>query len=113
MRQGALVALARRLRARGQDHHIGAEGLDLVGVHGRVQPDRDLHPGQLPLLPVEIVQDLLAARLHAGQPELAAQPVGRLDQRHLMAPLRRHPRGFQSGRPAADHQHPLGCLGAA
>ena len=82
---------AGRLRARGQDHHVGAEGAHLVGVHRRVEPDHDLHPGQLALLPVEIVQDLLAARLHPGEPELAAQPVGRLDQRHLMARVRRPP----------------------
>ena len=61
-----------------EDHLVGAEGLDLVGIERRVEPDLHLQLGQLALVPVEEIEDLAAARLQAGKAELAAELVGRL-----------------------------------
>ena len=98
-RQGALEAGAVGLRAGGDDDLIGAEGLDLVGIERRVEQDLDLQLGQLALEPVEIVDDLLAARLQAGQAELAAELVRGFGQRHLMAALGGDARRFQARTP--------------
>ena len=68
---------------------------------------------ELAFVPVEIVDDLLPARLQAGQAELAAELVGRLGQRHLVAALGRNPRRFEPGDAAADDEHLLRPRGAA
>ena len=54
-----------------------------------------------------IVDDLLAARLQPGEAELAAELVGGLGKRHVMAALGGDARRLESGDAAADDQHRL------
>ena len=48
------------------------------------------------VVPVEIIDDLLAARLQAGQAELSAELVGGLGERHLVSAFGSHPRRLES-----------------
>jgi hypothetical protein len=62
----------------------------------------DLKLGELALIPVNEVDDLGTARLQAGKPGLPAETIRSLGEHDLMPALRRHARGLQLGRPAAD-----------
>ena len=92
-----------------QDHLIGAESLDIVVVEQAVLSSTlTCSLRQLPLVPVEKIEDLATARLHAGEAELAAEPRRGLDQRHLVAALGGHPRRLETRDAAADDQHRFG-----
>ena len=73
MRQSTLEAGAGRLGAGGEDHLVGAESGNIGIIEQGVELDPDLEPGQLPFVPVEKIEDLATARLHAGEAELAAK----------------------------------------
>ena len=106
-RQGALEGLAIGQRARRHDDFIGAEGLGFLAVKRRVEQHLHLQLGQLALEPVEVVDDLVAARCEAGQAELAAELVRGFGERHLVAAFGGNTRGFQARNAAANDQHLL------
>src|SRR5690606_27712525 len=66
----------------------------------------DLEPFELTFVPVEKVEDLAAAGLFAGKPELAADSWLRFEKIDPMAAFGRHPRGFEPGGTGADDHDP-------
>ena len=85
----ALPAVAGGLRAGGEHHHVRVEALDLLRLHRGVEPHHHLEFPELALVPVDEVEDLRAARLHPGEPELSSRPVRRLGEGDAMAAFRR------------------------
>ena len=67
---------------------------------------------QLPPEPGDEVGDLAARWLAPGEPELAAELRPALQERHVMAPLRRDASRLQPGRTAADDEHAPRVLAA-
>ncbi len=68
-----LKAGAGRQRSGGENDAVSAEGEDLVGVEIAVAANIDAELVELTAVPGEQVGDLGAARLQAGQAELAAK----------------------------------------
>jgi hypothetical protein len=109
-RQGPLEAGPWRPGTRRDDDKIRS-GVDHV-IGGRLGPEPNVHPegGQAPLEPGDEVEDLASRWLATGQPELPAELVAPLEQRHPMTALGCCSRRFQTGRPAADHENRSRCL---
>ena len=94
-----------RLAARGDDHDIGRERPNEVGVGVRVVADVDTEPRALGDAPVDDALEVLAARVAHGEVELAAGPRHRLEQHDVVPPLARDPGGLEPGRPGPDDHH--------
>ena len=112
-RQRALEARARRPRPGRHDDLVRTRGRHLVRADLVPQADVHAERRQLSLVPGEQVEDLAAARLPAGQPELAAELVAPLGQGHPVAALGRHARRLEARRPATDHEHVAWPRGSA
>ena len=107
----ALEPRVGRPGAGGQDHDVGRGLADRLGRRRHPQPHVHAEAVQLPLVPREVVEDLRARRLAPGEDPLPAEAVASLDQDDGVAPLGRHPRRLEAGRPAADDEHGPGPCG--
>ena len=63
----------------------------------------DTEPLQLVPPPVHNADEVLSPARASRDQHLPAEPVGRLEEHNLMAPLGTDPRRFEPGGPAADH----------
>src|SRR5690606_34297262 len=96
----------------GRDNHfIRSERLDVVRLKHSVVENLDLKLGQLPFEPVEIVDDLLPARLQSGEAELATKLVGGFGKRHVMTAFGGNAGRFETGNAAPNDKYflRLGC----
>ena len=97
--------------ARGDDHRIR---LSLLHHGGRQRPAQfDLHPRSLDpsLQIVDKIQQAVLLRRHGGEPHLAAQQTGLLEQRHPVPPAGRNLGRLEAAGSASGNPDPLGMIG--
>ena len=97
----------RGVAARGDDHLVGRDLGDDVGIDHRAEPDGHAEALDLARQPLGDRPDVGAVRSGGGDRHLPAELAGGLVQLDLVAPQRRGAGRLEPGRAAADDQHPL------
>ena len=92
------------------DHDVGSRSRDPRVVDECVQPQIDVELSELPCVPVDVVEHLLTARLHTGQPVLTTDLWAGLDDDDSVAALGTDARDLQPGGSGTDDEHGLGLF---
>ena len=97
-----------RQAAGGDDDDVGRQRQHVVLLGPDIVADVDAEPLEFGQPPVDDADQLLAARVLRGEPDLAAGLSSRFQHRHRMAALGGDARRLQPGGAGADH-HDLPC----
>ena len=92
--------------SRRHDHRVGPQLQHIVGLGVAVEPYLDPEQLQLAREPTGDPGDLLASGRLGSEIDLAAEPVGGLEQDHFVTPQAGHPGRLHAADATTDHHHP-------